>query len=489
MWPAGSGASSSQGDFQMRMNELRLLCNDIHSQLNSTTIRGRLAPTTLDEAASFVHRVRSRGEFMSVCGSCHAMGGQQFAADGWLLDMRGMNRVIDFDRQRGVIHVQAGITWPDLIRQYVVAQRDGESAWGIKQKQTGADRLTLGGAVSANIHGRGLAYAPFVSDIEALEVILADGSVVHCDREMHADLFRHVVGGYGLFGVVASVQLRLVPRQKVERVVELCDVDEIGEAFEERIRTGYLYGDFQFSTAADDLGFLSSGVFSCYRPVDPRTVVPEGQIRLSPADWRRLIYLAHHNKRRAFHEFTDFYLRSSGQIYWSDTHQLSVYLDDYHGGLDRACEAPVPGSEMITELYVPRTRLAAFMSDVRRDFQLHGVDLVYGTVRLIKRDSETALAWAREDYACVIFNLHVDHEPRSISRSSHTFRRLIDIAIHHRGSFFLTYHRYAIAAQLLACYPQLPEFLQTKQRFDPDEVFRSDWYRYYQSIGRDVEFA
>jgi FAD/FMN-containing dehydrogenase len=473
----------------MRMNERQLVCNDIHSQLNSTTVRGRLAPTTLDEAASLVHRVRSRGEFMSVCGSCHAMGGQQFAANGWLLDMRSMNRVLDFDRERGVIHAQAGITWPDLIRHYIVAQRDSDHAWGIRQKQTGADRLTIGGAVSANIHGRGLAYAPFVSDIEALEVILADGSVVHCDRQMNTDLFRHVVGGYGLFGVVASAQIRLVPRQKVERVVELCNIDEIGEAFEERIRAGYLYGDFQFATAPEDLGFLSNGIFSCYRPVDPQTVIPSGQLRLSPADWRRLIYLAHHNKSRAFHEFTDFYLRSSGQIYWSDTHQLSVYLDDYHGGLDRACEARVPGSEMITELYVPRTRLAAFMSDVRRDFQRNEVDLVYGTVRLIKRDSETALPWAREDYACVIFNLHVDHEQRSISRSSHAFRRLIDIAIHHRGSFFLTYHRYAIAAQLLACHPQLPEFLQAKQRFDPDEVFRSDWYRYYRSIGSDVAYA
>jgi len=473
----------------MRTTETELVCNDIHSRLNSTAIRGRLAPTTVEEAARQVQQVSSRGEFMSVCGARHAMGGQQFATGGWLLDMRGMNRVIDFDRERGVIHAQAGITWPDLIRHYVVAQRDGDSAWGIKQKQTGADRLTIGGAVGANIHGRGLTYTPFVSDIEALEVILADGSVMHCDRQMNADLFRHVVGGYGLFGVVASVKVRLVPRQKVERIVELCDIEEIGEAFAERIRTGYLYGDFQFSTAPDDLGFLSSGVLSCYRPVDPRTVIPPGQIRLSPADWRRLIYLAHHNKRRAFHEFTDFYLRSSGQIYWSDTHQLSLYLDDYHGGLDRACEARVPGSEMITELYVPRTRLAAFMSDVRRDFQRHEVDLVYGTVRLIRRDDETALAWARQDYACVIFNLHVDHEPRSISSSSHTFRRLIDIAIHHRGSFFLTYHRYAIAAQLLACYPQLPEFLQAKRRFDPDEVFRSDWYRYYRSIGRELAFA
>jgi FAD/FMN-containing dehydrogenase len=473
----------------MRTIDAELVCNDTHSRLNSTTVRGRFAPSTVEEAARLVQQVRSRGEFMSVCGSCHAMGGQQFATGGWLLDMRGMNRVMEFDRHSGLIHAQAGITWPDLIRHYVVAQRDSDSAWGIRQKQTGADRLTIGGAVGSNIHGRGLAYAPFVSDIEALEVILADGSVVQCDRQVNADLFRHVVGGYGLFGVVASVKIRLVPRQKVERIVELCDIEEVGDAFEDRIRTGCLYGDFQFSIAPDDLGFLSSGVLSCYRPVDPCTVIPAGQIRLSPADWRRLIYLAHCNKRRAFHEFTDFYLRSSGQIYWSDTHQLSVYLDDYHGALDRACEARVPGSEMITELYVPRTRLAAFMSDVRRDFQRHDVDLVYGTVRLIKRDAETALAWAREDYACVIFNLHIDHEPASIRSSSHTFRRLIDIAIHHRGSFFLTYHRYAIAAQLLTCYPQLPEFLQAKQRYDPDEVFRSDWYRYYRSIGRDLALA
>ena len=65
----------------------------------------------------------------------------------------------------------------------------------------------------------------------------------------------------------------------------------------------------------------------------------------------------------------------------------------------------------------------------------------------------------------------------------------VDIHRPHRGSFFLTYHRYAIAAQLLTCHPQLPEFLQTKRRFDPNEVFRSDWYRYYSSIGRDLAFA
>src|SRR5687768_1372452 len=419
---------------------------------------------------------------MSIAGSCHAMGGQQFAQDAWLLDTRSMNRVLGFDRDRGIIHAQAGITWPDLMRHYVIEQRDGATAWGIRQKQTGADRLTLGGAVAANIHGRGLTYQPFVGDIEALEVVLADGSVVECDRNRNRDLFSRVVGGYGLFGVVTSVKLRLVPRQKVERVDELGRIEHTIDRFDERIAAGYLYCDIQSSTASEEREFLSRGVLSCYRPVDPSRPMPINQIRLSPADWRRLLYLAHRNKMRAFNEFADFYLQSSGQIYWSDTHQLSVYLDDYHERLDTALQAPVTGSEMITELYVPRERLAAFMADVRKDFLRHRVDLVYGTVRLIEPDTESFLAWAKERFACVIFNLHVDHDARGMATSASAFRRLIDIAVHHRGNYFLTYHRHATAEQVSACYPMFPEFLAAKRRLDPQGVFQSDWYRHYRTL-------
>jgi FAD/FMN-containing dehydrogenase len=456
-------------------------CNDKHSHLNPTRVQGRVAPRTVDDVSSVVRGLADRGESTSIAGACHAMGGQQFAQDAWLLDTRAMNQVLGFDRERGIIHAQAGITWPELMRHYVIEQRDGATAWGIRQKQTGADRLTLGGAVAANIHGRGLTYAPFVGDIEAIEVVLADGSVVECDRTRNSDLFRRVVGGYGLFGVVTSVKLRLVPRQKVERVVELERIEHIIDRFDERIAAGYSYGDFQFSTATEDREFLSRGVFSCYRPVDPNTPFGHNQIRLSPADWRRLLYLAHRNKMRAFNEFADFYLQSSGQIYWSDTHQLSVYLDDYHERLDTALQSPVAGSEMITELYVPRARLTAFMADVRQDFLRHRVDLVYGTVRLIEPDTETLLAWARGRFACVIFNLHVDHDTRGMASSAAAFRRLIDIAIHHGGSYFLTYHRHATAEQVITCYPMFREFLNAKRRLDPQGVFQSDWYRHYRA--------
>ena len=86
------------------------------------------------------------------------------------------------------------------------------------------------------------------------------------------------------------------------------------------------------------------------------------------------------------------YLATSGQLYYSDAHQFADYEDDYHalagrrmlGATDRA-------TEMITEIYVPRDRLADFMADVAEDFARTGVDVIYGTVRLIERDDESFL--------------------------------------------------------------------------------------------------
>jgi FAD/FMN-containing dehydrogenase len=300
------------------------------------------------------------------------------------------------------------------------------------------------------------------------------------------ELFSLVVGGYGLFGIVATATLRLAPRRKIERVVEVIDVDGVMPAFERRIADGYLYGDYQYATDADSGGLLRRGVFSCYRPVDDATAVREGQRELGAGDWDRLLYLSHADKRRAFEAYAGYYLTTSGQIYWSDTHQLSLYVDDYHVALDRQLGAAGAATEMITEIYVPRAALGRFLEEVRRDVRAERMELIYGTIRLIERDTESVLAWAREPWACVIFNLHVVHTAEGLARGAAHFRRLIDLAIAHGGSYFLTYHRWATRGQVERCHPRLVEFLRAKRRHDPEERFQSEWYRHYRTMFADV---
>jgi FAD/FMN-containing dehydrogenase len=456
--------------------------DDVHSQLNRTRVDAVVEPTSVGDVQRALAFARRHGRAVSIAGGRHAMGGQQFAEDAMLLDMRGMRRVRGLDAERGIVDVEAGIEWPELIAALARLQASRARTWSIVQKQTGADRLTIGGALAANVHGRGLRFRPIVQDVESFTLVDAAGDVVGCDRATNAELFRLVIGGYGLFGVVTSVRLRLAPRRKLRRVVEVRACETLPGAFAQRIADGFEYGDFQFSTdpASDD--FLRTGVFSCYRPVPDATPVPASQHELHAGDWAELLYLAHTDKRRAFERYRDHYLATDGQIYWSDEHQLGVYLDDYHRALDRRLGSAVRATEMITEIYVPRPLLPDLLAEMREDFRRHGVDLIYGSVRLIERDDETFLAWAREPWACVVLNLHVTHTDAGLGHAASAFRRLIDMAARRGGTYYLTYHRWATRAQVEACHPRLAELLRRKRVYDPDERFQSEWYRHYRAM-------
>ena len=285
---------------------------------------------------------------------------------------------------------------------------------------------------------------------------------------------------------MATVKLRLVPRRKLERVVEIRGVEGLPEALEQRIAEGFLYGDFQFAIDPKSDDFLRKGVFSCYRPIEDSAPKPAGQKQLSADDWRELLYLTHTDKSEAFRRYSEYYLSTSGQIYWSDTHQLSTYLDDYHRALDFRVKAPHGSTEVITEVYAPRESLGDFLAEVRDDFRRNQVEVIYGTIRWIERDDESFLPWAKQSYACTVLNLHTHHTPEGLEHSARAFRRLIDIAIRHGGSYFLTYHKHATHKQVKTCYPQFAEFLRLKRKYDPEERFLSDWYLHYKKMFTDV---
>lgn len=459
--------------------------NDIHSQLNPTQVHRVVAVDSESALRAAIAGARNEGKPICIAGGRHAMGGQQFATDAVLLDTRAMKKILNLDSERGIVEAEAGIQWPDLVDGLITMQAGRSKQWGIVQKQTGADRLTLGGALGANIHGRGLTLRPVIGEIESFTLIDGDGNAKNCSRSENADLFGLAIGGYGLFGAVSRVRLRLMQRAKIERIVKLMDVEDLMAAFDERIKEGFLYGDCQFSTDQASDTYLKRGVFACYRPLPADAAMPEGEKELSDRAWRDLYLLSHADTRRAYEAYTSYYLSTTGQRYWSDTSQLSVYIDNYHEELDKRLGATHKGTEMITELYVPRPALPSFLSAVRADFRQHKTQLIYGTIRLIERDSESFLAWAREPWVCTVMNLHVDHYPEGIRKAENEFRRLIDRAIAHGGSYFPTYHRWATRAQVEACYPQMPEFLRLKKRHDPGEVFQSDWYRHYKAMFAD----
>lgn len=459
-----------------------LLCNDKHSKLNPTRVAEVTHPASEQEVIDAIQRAVSDNLSVSICGARHAMGGQQFGGNTLLLDLTGLTDIHPIDPQRGHVEVGSGVMWPDLIQALHAQQEGADRVWSIRQKQTGADDLTIGGSLAANVHGRGLKMRPLIDDVEAFTLIDGAGMRHRCSRHENADLFALAIGGYGCFGVITSVRLRLTPRQKMERLVKIVDLEELIPALEERMEDGCLFGDFQFAIDETSADFLRRGVLSCYRPVDPSTPMSQARNQLDAGDWKELIHLAHHDRAKVFEVYSEFYLSTHRSLYWSDTHQLSVYLEDYHSQLDHDCGSEVPASEMISELYVPRSELTAFMEGAAELLRDGSVPVIYGTIRLIEQDTQSFLAWARDDFACIIFNLHTEHTEVGIERSAQAFRNLIDLALSFGGSYYLTYHRWARRDQVEKAHPRLRDFLDLKEKHDPNHRFQSEWWRHHKNL-------
>ena len=456
--------------------------NDVHSQLNPTVVDQLLRPSNRQALQQAIQKVSKDRAKMSFSGSRHAMGGQQFGTGTVNLDLRGLNRVLSFDKAQGLLTLEAGIQWPAVIKFLRQNQAEGERAWSIVQKQTGADNLTIGGSLAVNAHGRGTQFKPFVQDINSFRLMMEDGEVKNVSRSENPELFKLVIGGYGLFGAVSDVTLRLMPRTKLLRHVEVIELAALEEKAEQRIQDGYLYGDFQYKTDSSAKDFMRTGVFSCYKPVPDDAPAPKTQKRLSAEQWNKLLYLAFAEKGEAWRNYSSYYLTTNGQYYWSDTHQLGYYNPEYHSFISNKNPALKDSTLMITELYCPARQIEEFTLKLAAAVKRYGLDVVYGTMRMIRADDETFLPWAKEDFACVIFNLRVEKTPAGIERAKREFQYLIDVALEFGGSYFLTYHRYARREQVLAAYPEFPAFLAAKEKYDRKSRIETDWYRHYRKM-------
>ncbi|PZM81354.1 MAG: hypothetical protein DKT66_19255 [Candidatus Melainabacteria bacterium] len=448
--------------------------NDVHSKLNSTKHKEIIKVVSGKEVQTLLTSEQYAGDAFSIAGGRHSMGGQQFLFDGILIDTSLLNKVVDFSPIEGLITVQSGMLWRDLVSELAKLNEKLGCDWSIIQKPTGADDISIGGSLGSNIHGRVLGRKPFIADIERFTAILANGQRINVSRFENEELFRLAIGGYGMFCFVENITIRLIKSTKLHRRVELTNSTELVHRFEQLQAQGATYGDFQFCIDAAAPTFLSKGILSAYFPVDSATTDDTGGLKLNERDWRELLSLAHTDKTRAFNMYSQHYIRTNGQIYSSQTFQLSLYVPDYHSSLDRECH--VKGSEMITELYVPKTKLHDFLETAKAALKQQCADVIYGTVRFIEKDEESFLAWAKNDFACIIFNLHVNPDQLSLLRAKNSFRTLIDIALSFSGSYYLTYHRYATREQVLAAYPQFGSFIEKKFEYDPQGKFRSTWF-------------
>ncbi len=140
---------------------------------------------------------------LSIRGGGHNVAGYAVCDAGLMIDLSAM-RAVRVDPAARRAWVQGGALWGDVDCETVAF---GLATPGGLISQTGVAGLTLSGGFGWLRGTHGLC----VDNLEAVDIVTADGRLLHADADEHADLFWAVRGGGGNFGVVTGFTFRLHP--------------------------------------------------------------------------------------------------------------------------------------------------------------------------------------------------------------------------------------------------------------------------------------
>ncbi|ACY97263.1 MULTISPECIES: D-arabinono-1,4-lactone oxidase [Thermomonospora] len=190
-----------------------------------------LAPRSTEEVAEAVRTAAAEGLTVRMTGTGHSFTAAA-VTDGLLLRPDRLRAVRSVDTATGLVTVEAGLPLHELNR---VLDEHGLALANMGDIQ----QQTVAGALQTGTHGTGRDHAGLASQVAALELVLADGSIVTCSRTERPELFDAARVSLGALGVVTAITWQTVPafrlhaREEPMRWGEVLErLDELTEANE-----------------------------------------------------------------------------------------------------------------------------------------------------------------------------------------------------------------------------------------------------------------
>ena len=406
------------------------------------------------------------------------MGGQTFTHGGLVLDLREFNR-IQLDKEHKIVHAQTGARWWQVQQ---LLDREGLS---VKAMQS-INIFSVGGTLSVNAHGIDPTPGPVAPTVRSMRIMLSNGDVVPASPTENAELFRHALGGYGLFGVILDVDLDVVDNEMYARNTIYIDYKDYPQYYRANVENngdiGLVFG--RLSVAPQS--FLRETAVHIYT----RTKFDGPLPPLEPA------------KYEAFARFITNFSKTGGfgrWLRWSVEKYAQPHLDacvTRNQAMNQKADCLVSrnaemyddmaylknrlaDTDILQEYFVPYDRMPEFVDGLRDVVQRDHANLLNATIRTVHKDTITALPYAREDmFAFVLyFNVKFNDKDNEILRRTTT--DLIDVAQKAGGTYYLPYQLFYSQEQLRRSYPGVGDFFLTKKKYDPISLMSNQFYQTY----------
>lgn len=446
-----------------KVDPVNLIVDDV-TQINPVKVLSVQIPESISQLREIIENHTGT---ISIGGGRFSMGGQTASSNSLHIDMRKLNKVVHFSKEEKTIKVEAGARWCDI--QHYVDKHN----LSVKIMQTYAN-FTVGGSLSVNVHGRYIGLGPLILSVRSLEIILANGQLMHCSRTENPEYFFACIGCYNAIAVIAAVEFDLEENVAVKRSHKKMRIEE--------------YKDFFFTNVREnkDVVFHNGDIYPphyktvrgvSWTKTDKKPTVKTRLMPLSASYPIERYFIGAFSKNnfgkwRREH-IIDPILYMSKKIHWRN----------YEAGYDVAelePESRKQSTYVLQEYFAPVNRFdefAALMADI---FKKHKVNVINVSIRHAKADDGSMLAWAREEvFAFVVWYKQGTSEAAKKQVGVWT-SEMIDAAISVKGAYYLPYQPHATAEQFHKAYPNAHKLFELKTKLDPHFKFRNVmWDTYY----------
>jgi L-gulono-1,4-lactone dehydrogenase len=185
------------------------------------------APANREDLAAAIAAAAAAGRTVSVAGSGHSFT-EAALSDGTLIHLGALRGVLEADAATGLVRVGGGTVLGDLNEEL--------ARLGLAMENLGdIDRQTIAGAISTGTHGTGAGLRNVSAQVEAIELVLGDGSVRELSATGDPELLRAARVGVGALGAISAVTLRCVPAFTLRRVDEPRPREGVLDEFEQLV--------------------------------------------------------------------------------------------------------------------------------------------------------------------------------------------------------------------------------------------------------------
>ncbi|MBD8084383.1 FAD-binding oxidoreductase [Chryseobacterium caseinilyticum] len=403
---------------------------------------------------------------ISIAGAQHSMGGHSIYPNGILLNMLAYKQM-ELDEKNNILTIGSGALWEDAINYL---DKFGKS---ISVMQAFSS-FSIGGSLSVNGHGWQKNLPPVSSSVISFTLMNADGEIINCSREENPELFKLVIGGYGLFGIILDVRLKVVDNIALHYKSAAMNSEDYVAQYQKIItdnnNVNLVFGRLRIS----DKKFLEESTIIYFEKSDEKPLSLEKQ-RSKNKEVRRVVFRSTVNSEYGKRLRWD--LETGMNSILNNTVLTRNELLNGHVSL---IENKDPNStDLLHEYFIPDRNFNQFIKDIKPILKDSGIDLLNITIRAVDRDADAYMNYAREHVFGFVLLFNQKKTEKQENAMKALTNKLVDVTIKNEGTFYLPYRLHIDKMKMRKAYPQSDSFFELKRKYDPQEIFENKFYLYY----------